>query len=287
VSPESATPASVPATPATGVRPSPLTELRRRWPLTTLLLLAGLFLGLGAAQSRPVEYTSEARLVVGALDVSSQSVPGFALATQQLATTYSRLIVGDQVQLAVRRGLGARADDLVEVRASPIPESAVIRVEAVATRREVSLRATDASARALLDQVNRLLLVNPGEALLKQFAASRTEIAAATVALQQAQRAVTRAETRQQREQAATAQQAAQSQLDTLQLESEALGTRYQQTVNGAPGAPVQSIAKAVVTGDDRLQTRELLGLAGLAVGGLVALLVCAALSARRVRRGR
>jgi Capsular polysaccharide biosynthesis protein len=92
------------------------------------LLLVGAAIALGT--TRAPNYTAETRLTVGRLDVSSQAVPGVVAANQSLAATYSRLVTAEGVvdPVAVRLGLSsgsvARA-----LRASPIPESPIIRLE--------------------------------------------------------------------------------------------------------------------------------------------------------------
>ena len=268
------------------LRPSPLTALRRHWGVGALLALLGLLAGLAATATRPVQYTAEARLVVGQLDVSSQSVPGFALATQQLATTYARLIVADPIRADIANTLGSRRGQLLDYRASPIPESAIIRVEAVATDAGVASRAADAAATALRRTVAGLLLADPGAGLLREYAASRTRLGEAEDALRRAKLAFSQARSEQGRQATAVQQQAAQSSLDTIRLESDALGTRYQQSVNSAPGAPLQGVSKAIITGEDRVKTQELFGLAGLVVGLLLALLFTTWLSTRAQRRG-
>ena len=268
------------------LRPSPLTALRRRWGVGALLSLLGLLVGLAAAATRPVQYTAEARLVVGQLDVSSQAVPGFALATQQLATTYARLIVADTIRADIANTLGSSRGQLLDYRASPIPESAIIRVEAVATDAGVASRVANAAATALRSTVAGLLLADPGAGLLREYAASRTRLGEAEDALRRAKLAFSQARSEQDRQATAVQQQAAQSSLDTIRLESDALGTRYQQTVNSAPGAPLQNVSKAVITGEDGVKTQELFGLAGLIAGLLMALLFTTWLSTIEHRRG-
>ncbi|MDO5627806.1 MAG: hypothetical protein Q4G43_05725 [Mobilicoccus sp.] len=89
--------------------------------------------------------TAEARLLVGDQTIQAQAVPGYALATQQLAGSYARLAVGDAVTGAVPDG--------VEVKASNIPDSAVVRLEAEADDAETAVAAADQAADALVAAV--------------------------------------------------------------------------------------------------------------------------------------
>lgn len=99
--------------------------------------VAGAAIGLWALGSG---VTAESRLVVGDQSVRAQSVPGYALATQQLAATYSRLI-------------GA-AGSQEGVTASPIPDSAIIRVQAQGVDEASAVRAADDAAQRLITTAN-------------------------------------------------------------------------------------------------------------------------------------
>ena len=94
---------------------SPLRSMARLWPVTVVLVAMGLGAGLAYAGQRPVDYTAEARLAVGGQTVAAQAVPGFALASQQLAADFARYVTPDQDQTVLSQGLGARTAQVVSV----------------------------------------------------------------------------------------------------------------------------------------------------------------------------
>jgi hypothetical protein len=129
-----------------------------RHPILAVLCLA-LVLGpaLAFALARSPEYGAETRLLVGRVDVEAQAVPGFTEATQDLAALYARLVDTEAVVEPVAAELGLGADEVREaVAASPIPEAAMIRVEARAASDDTSRALVDAAAVALTEHVTSL-----------------------------------------------------------------------------------------------------------------------------------
>lgn len=135
-------------------------------PNVAIVLVSGLLgavVGAGISLTIPVMHTAESRLVVGSQTVEAQSVPGYALATQQLGVTYARLSTAPAVTQAA--SAGAKGES-VSVSVSPIPESAVLRVEVTSASSASAVGAATAAAQALVveaskvsansDDVNRL-----------------------------------------------------------------------------------------------------------------------------------
>lgn len=121
------------------------------------------------------QVTAEARLVVGQQTIQAQSVPGYALATQQLAATYSRLVGGDAMATVAPAG--------VVLSASPVPDSAIIRVQAVGADAAQVTAAADAAATALVDAVGKAR--GEQEADTGELTAARTALRAAQASLAQ------------------------------------------------------------------------------------------------------
>lgn len=130
---------------------SPQTTTRPRVAMMVLFVILVMSAAAGGAVAGVrllgTSVTAEARLVVGDQSVRAQSVPGYALATQQLAATYSRLIGSSDTTDPVG-GQGA-------ISASPIPDSAIIRVQARAESDAVAIQAADAAAQQLIATANR------------------------------------------------------------------------------------------------------------------------------------
>lgn len=118
---------------------------RRRAGLIALTVVLGALLGAFLARTlMPPRSTAEARLVVGDQTLSAQAVPGYATATQQLATTYARLVSSDEVT-------GTVSGDVTSVEATAIADSAIIRVQATATTDRAALAGARAGAQRLID----------------------------------------------------------------------------------------------------------------------------------------
>lgn len=127
---------------------------RRAVVVAVLAIVGAALVGALLSLLVPTRYTAEARLVVGEQTVSAQSVPGYATATQQLASTYARLMQGDEVQQSLNAlNLESGA---ASVSASPIPDSSVIRVEAQGSTREDAVEAANTSAAALIAVVSEV-----------------------------------------------------------------------------------------------------------------------------------
>ncbi len=107
--------------------------------------------------------TAEAQLVVGDQSVRAQSVPGYALATQQLAATYARLI-------------GAASED---ASASPIPDSAIIRVRATAPTQDEAVAKADAAATQLIATANRARNQEEDDAASQAYLQAQQQLRAA------------------------------------------------------------------------------------------------------------
>src|SRR3954454_4215176 len=111
---------------------NPLRSMLRLWPVTVVAVALGLAGGLAYDLTLPTSYTAEVRLAVGGQTVAAQAVPGFALASQQLAADFARYVGPQQDSAVLKQALGPRTAEVVSVAASPIPQSNVIRVEVVA-----------------------------------------------------------------------------------------------------------------------------------------------------------
>lgn len=114
------------------------------------------------AFGRSPVYTAEARLLVGQIDVEAQAVPGFVQATQQLASLYARVATTDVVVGPAAAASGLDEDEVRSaLRASPVPLSAVIRIEASAADEATAVAIAAAGAEALQAYVTELNDTDP------------------------------------------------------------------------------------------------------------------------------
>jgi capsular polysaccharide biosynthesis protein len=118
--------------------------------------ILGIIIGTGLTYAihKPV-YTAEARLVVGDQTLGAFAVPGYTVATQDLAASYARLVDSDAVASQVSK-VRAGSSNTVTVSASPIPESPVVRVEAQSASRTLAVDAANAAGQALISSVATL-----------------------------------------------------------------------------------------------------------------------------------
>ncbi|MDO5699041.1 MAG: hypothetical protein Q4G51_13815 [Dermatophilus congolensis] len=141
----------------------------RLWILAAVLVILGAVAGAGAgAALLGDKVVAESRLVVGDQTIRAQSVPGYSLATQQLAVTYSRLIGSDAV--------GAEVPEGVAVDASPIPDSAIVRVRAEATDEGAAIAAADAAAQALVAAADEARARNTSDSIAEGYLEARADL---------------------------------------------------------------------------------------------------------------
>jgi uncharacterized protein involved in exopolysaccharide biosynthesis len=126
--------------------------LRRSWLLVLLAVLLFGALGAGAGSSREPTYTANARLAVGGLNLTVQSVPGFALGGRVLAEGYARSISDPAVVDPVAKRLGLSVADVRRrLSATPVPETPIFSITATGDSEEQAISVANATARALVD----------------------------------------------------------------------------------------------------------------------------------------
>lgn len=111
--------------------------------LVVVVALNGLLIGhrYGA-----MSFHAETRLMVGEQTISAQAVPGYSLATQQLAENYARLVSSDSVAKSVSQKVSGGD---IELRATAVASSSVIRIEATANSSARAVSAATAAATGL------------------------------------------------------------------------------------------------------------------------------------------
>lgn len=270
--------------PYTRAAARPLQSWRRHWLLGTVIALVASGLGVAAAFALPATYTAEARVAVGSGDLTSSAIAGFPLAASQLASNYARY-VNDR---------GVANTDVpagVDLAASQIPESNVIRIEATSADPEAARSAANAAAEQLIAVVNDNGAV-PKDEVFDQFTKAAEAKAAADTALAAAQhtldnllgdKATSKAKLKAARadvtDAAAAAAQAG--------LQSQALQQRYTSLVtNPSTSAILKLVRTADGLASNRTSLMARLGLLGLVVGGAAGLLVATLRDRRRVTGG-
>jgi capsular polysaccharide biosynthesis protein len=267
---------------------SPAIALRRHKRMAVLAVLAAAAVGAGSALLLPTDYMAETRLAVGGNDLAAQAVPGFALASQEMAANYARYVNNAQEQSALESDLGVRAGTVEEVSASPIPQSNVVRIEVTARTPEAAVSAAAAVAESLMDRVNdRSGADDEAEATLAEHAELSDQVAAAQQASDAAEDAVDNAapgaNLTQLREVAASAA----AQVAVLKVQQEALGQKYRAQIAATAevAANLSVVQEAALSHDNLLARLQQFGLAGAALGAVLALLFAVRLERRRAVR--
>jgi capsular polysaccharide biosynthesis protein len=242
---------------------------------------------VGAAFAIPVTYTAEARVAVGAGDLTSGAIAGFPVAASQLASNYARY-VNDR---------GVAATDLPEnvtLSASQIPESNVIRIEVESTDPEAARSAANTAAQLLVDAVNgsgktsATDVAADFEKAAAEDAAAQTDLAAAQHDLDKELGKANPSNSKVKSLRSDVTDAAAKA-ADTG-LSVNALRQRYTNLVASAStAANLQLIRTADGLDTNRTSLLARLGLAGLAAGAAVGLIVAVMLERRRTpsRRSR
>jgi hypothetical protein len=262
------------------------------WPLVALCLVLGLAAGVGAALLRPTTYTAAAKLSVGGTDLSAQSVPGFAVASAQLAANYARFVETAPVRAALPSD---QAEALSTVSASPEPDSNVILLEATASTSGAAVAAAQLGADLLRSQVDDAVQGASSEEVLADYTEMSRRVAQAQQVQASAQSTydrlrnptdpdVTPSAAAVERASAAVA--AASAQLDVLEVQQSALSTKYQNVVNEPVSQSRLTIVQpAAPSFDDSRSRLQRYGLAGLLLGFMLALLLAVLLDRRAAQR--
>ncbi len=268
--------------PAPGRAPV-LTTLRTHPVLTTASVLGTVALAVLVAWVQPVTHTAEARLAVAGGDLAAQAVPGYALASQELAANYARYVNNSDDQGSLEEEIGADAGSISSVTASPVPESNVVRIVVDAADPATATAAARRLAETLIARVAAASTEEEAATVLEEFTAISTAVAEAEQDAARAQAEVGAAAAGAPGDvealRAAAARAAAD--LSVLRVQQEALGQRYRTLVDTISSVDLTVVEPAEITGDDRAARAQRYALAGVLAG----LLAAYALAGRRRRR--
>ncbi len=269
--------------PFTAAAAGPLTSWRRHWVLGLFAALLGAALGVGAAFVMPVTYTAESRVAVGSGDLSSGAIAGFPVAAAQLASNYARY-VND-------RGIaGTDVPEGVTLSASQIPESNVIRIEAESADPNAARDAANRTAQTLIDTVNDTGKTSADD-VYAEFgkaanadAAAQTDLRAAQATLDKLLGEDNPSNAKLKAARADLTDAAAKA--ANTSLTANALRQKYTNLTTGSStAANLLLVRSSDAITSNRTSLLARLGLAGLAAGAAVGLLLAIAIERRRSRR--
>jgi uncharacterized protein involved in exopolysaccharide biosynthesis len=242
------------------------------WNWWIVLACVVLFVAIGAAAAllRTPTYTATARLAVGRIDITSPgALSGYAVATQALATGYSRTVTARPVAKTVSDETGISVKDVQShVSATPIAESPVFRIEATAPNSGQAMTLANHASRALIQYTAKLNQSNPDSARL--YAEYREAIVHHKLAKRQLNVAIANAKAR-PIPAAEEEVDAARGEVDAASLRVEAVGKAYTASVQSQAATQlIQVISPATEATGDRRSTAMIFVFIGLVVGLLV-----------------
>lgn len=252
---------------------SPFEAMTRHWLVVLVVLAVAMLAGVGAAFVLPTTHRAEARLAVAPDGNNAYTIPGFPLAARELAADYARWVQNTSHEGADPAG------EAVNVTASPIPDSGVIRIEAEAASPEEAVAAASEVAEQLEAAVREARKDHDPQVAYERFSELAPQVAQAQAGLDAAESAYGAAVAGgalPSQVQAAAAQLAvARTRLAEIQLQQNAAGELYRKLYSDTMGVTqLAVISPAAPAGDNRSALVQRGAVLGLGVGFLLALLL-------------
>lgn len=253
--------------------PPPVSVLRAMlWNWWIVLLSVVVFVAIAAAVAllRSPDYTATSRLVVGRIDITSPgALSGYAVATESLATGYSRTVTARAVARQVSAKTGISIDDVQShVIGTPVPESPVFRIQATSPDPDQAVALANASSQALIRYAARLNQSNPDSTRLYD------EYQDAIVARRQAKLQLSGAVADAEAQPTASAQDGvdtALAEVEAASLRVDAVGKAYTASVQSQAATQlIQVVSPATEASSDRASTFLIYTFVGFVVGLLV-----------------
>ena len=277
----SAAPARATTAPASRARVGVLQAIRRYPMLAVVPMIVLAALGIAVGYARTPTYKSNSELAVGQLNVSDPAAVGSVVtATQSLASVYSRMIDATGVRQGIAKQIDPRG---VQVYATPIPGSPLIRIQGVGHSAHRAMEAANAGAKSLLRYSKRYgASGTDSSGLYGQYKVASLRVAK----LQSALGAIGSLYARDRSDANKRRLNAAQSDLDAARLKRDALRFQYGASRQSAQAAPVlREFTTAGGAVSDRVSYMEILGLLGLIAGGALGAALATYTLKRRVAR--
>jgi capsular polysaccharide biosynthesis protein len=237
------------------------------WPL--VLICVVLFTAIGGILGlvRDPTYTATSRLSVGRIDITSPgALSGYAVATQALATGYSRTVTALAVVDPLSKQTGLSVEELQDsLSGTPVAESPIFRVEADASSEGQAIELANGASRSLIRYAAQLNQNNPDTVrLYRQY---RTAATLRKVARQELQTAKETTSSFPSAAEAVTVAKA-QSAFEAANLRVNALEQAYTVSVQSQAATQLlQILSPATRASSDRASTLTILLFVGLVVG--------------------
>jgi capsular polysaccharide biosynthesis protein len=253
--------------------------LRRYWILVAICAVILAVVGAAAGAKRSPVYSAQTGLTVGQLNLSVQSIPGFAVGGQALADTLSRSVTSPEVIDPAAKKLNVAPNYLAaNVSASPVARTATFIVYGTGASERQAVEFANAVADSLGTYAQSTQSDGGNSArLLNRFHQAAQAKARADRRLQKLQPGVS-----------SSTYSNAKAQADELALRAQVASDAYitsQQTL--AAGAVIQRLAPAIFASSDRSSKVQLYGVLGAIAGALLGAALAVLWAGRRARRRR
>lgn len=242
------------------------------WNWWVVLISVIVFVGAGAglALLRTPTYTATARLAVGRIDITSPgALSGYAIATQALATGYSRTVTALAVAREVSEKTGISVKDVQShVSGTPVPESPVFRIEGSAPNAKQAIALANAASYSLIRYAAKLNQNNPDSTRLYR----RYKAAVLNRKLAKQQLNVARGDaSARPSPQAEEELDVARAEVEASSLRVEALAKAYTASIQSQVATQlIQVVSPATEASSDRRSTFMIFAFIGLVIGLLV-----------------
>jgi hypothetical protein len=280
-------------------RPTVGDAVRRYWPLLLIVTLALGAAGAYAGYKRGPVYEARAALSVGMLDITTQSVPGFAVGGEVVAGGFSRSVQTNAVVNPVARQLKMAPDEVrARITSTPVPGSPIFTVTATGPSEAEAVTLANAVSSSMIAYAKTRS--NSGAAFTQLLSRYRTAVrernrTRSRVEKLRAERSGTEGSapngTSASADTASSGELAqARADLEAQQLRVDSLAEQYR-TRAAAPAnsTVVQPLADAHGASSDRNSKMQLYGalgvLGGVCIGAALAVLFTAARHRRQRRR--
>ncbi|WP_168583470.1 YveK family protein [Gephyromycinifex aptenodytis] len=268
-----------------GAPVAPLSSMLRHPVVFALCLALGLLLGIGAALALPASHTAESRVAVVPANTNAYNIAGYPVGARELASDFARWV---QNETTADRWT---PEGVSSVSASPIPDSAVIRIEVQAGDADTAVKGAQEVAETLVATAAEAQKEHDPATAYRVFKKIAPKVAAARADLSAAEtqyaRAVGSEATAAKIKSTRNALVASQTKLAEIQLQQDAAGELYRRLyVNVAGNSSLKVISPAATQGDPGRSTMIRYGLLGLGAGGLIGLLAAVLMDRRRANHG-
>jgi uncharacterized protein involved in exopolysaccharide biosynthesis len=261
--------------------------ITRYWPVTLFPVLALAAVGVAVGRSKAPTYTASASINVGKSDISTQATPGYQVAAEALASSYSRLVASQHItSAAARKAHVTPAQAATSLSAVPIPSEPTFTISATGASPGQATRLARAAISVLQTYVRRTASQGGGPAQLL----AKYQLAQA-LAYQLQHRY---GQLRGRAANLSATNPPSQNQINALRvqaqvaaLKAQSLSSQYLSlTQNGVAPTLDVLVSPTAATSNNRLGNTEKFGLIG-ALGGLVIGIAFAALVGHSVDRRR